>query len=205
MSSTSTSRDAPAFELLLSPDLEKFSPLLEAALAGLPPLEGKPIALSFLPALRAYRGKLLSAGVKGTGVHAAAFLRERRIVLEAGLLRSPRNLSRILVHELFHFVWLRLGNARRRSFGALLASEIRRRARGELGWSAQMRKTLLHPEDPVTRPRRWREYVCESFCDSAARIYSNQRRHSEYTLARLFRERRRRWFKNALSGGPIPI
>jgi hypothetical protein len=201
----STLQDTPGFELQLAPDLDEYRPLLATALAGLPPLQGKPIALSFLPALRAYRGKLLSAGVKGTGVHAAAFLRERRIVLEAGLLRNPRNLSRILVHELFHFVWLRLGNARRRSFGALLASEIRRRARGELGWSAEMRKTLLHPGDPITHPRRWREYVCESFCDSAARIYSNQRRHSEYSLARLFRERRRRWFRDTLAGGPIPI
>jgi len=63
--------------------------------------------------------------------------------LRPGTAPEPRELSRILVHELFHFAWVRLSNDTRRSWGALVEVEMARRARGELGWSAEWRKQLL--------------------------------------------------------------
>ena len=41
----------------------------------------------------------------------------------------------------------------------------------------------------------WRDYLCESFCDTAAWIYSGVRRHPEYTLAARHRDRRAEWFR----------
>jgi hypothetical protein len=40
----------------------------------------------------------------------------------------------------------------------------------------------------------WREYCCESFCDTAAWLYSGVQVHSEFTLAGRYRHRRRVWF-----------
>ena len=134
-----------------------------------PKVRGLPITISFLPALKAHRGKLLSGKTeRGREVHAGSFLRQRRIVLDVALKKQPRMLARILTHELFHFAWLRIGNPNRRSFENLLLSEIRNHVEGELGWSAERMKSALDRKDRVRRTRRWREYVCESFCDTAA-------------------------------------
>jgi hypothetical protein len=133
----------------------------------------------------------------GGPAHAATFLRERRMVLETELKASPREFARIFVHEVFHFVWLRLGNVKRRSYESLVAGEIRRRTRGELGWSAERRKQKLTRLDGLERTRRWREYCCESFCDTGAWLYSGVRRHEEFTLKAGERSRRRLWFKAA--------
>ncbi len=68
--------------------------------------------------------------------------------------RQPRELARILVHELFHFAWVRLGNPARRSYEALVREEWKRRARGELGWSAESRKRALSKGSSSTLPMR---------------------------------------------------
>src|SRR5580698_9823996 len=117
-----------------------------------PEVHGQPIGISFTPELRAHRGKLLAGRQsRGREVHAASFLRERRIVLDSALKRKPRELERILTHELFHFVWLRLGNPKRRSYEALLALEMRGGVAGELGWSAELVKGTLRRTDRVGR------------------------------------------------------
>jgi len=103
-------------------------------------------------------------------------------------------LKRILIHELFHFVWLHLGNPSRRSWEELLLEEFRGHARGELGWSAEWRKLELGECDRRQRSRRWREYACESFCDTAAWLFTGLRRHAEFTLCARRREARRGWF-----------
>ena len=153
---------------------------IPAVLRRLPPLSGASIAVERAPALRDRRG----------AVHAGAFLRERRIALDCTAHEFPR----IFVHELFHFVWLRAGNPARRSFERLLAAERRAGVRGELGWSAEWRKLALAPADFRIRSRRWRDYCCESFCDTASWLYSGLRAHPEFTLAARFRTRRRAWF-----------
>lgn len=112
-------------------------------------------------------------------------------------MADANEFARIFVHELFHFAWLRLGNARRRSYERLLEKEIRQGARGELGWSAERRKQNLAVSDRSTRTRKWREYCCESFCDTAAWLYAGVPPHEEFTLARPAREGRRKWFTNA--------
>lgn len=170
---------------------------LVAALSRLPQTEGRAIRISLRPALHAQRGRLLSGKTAGRAVHAGTFLRKRHIILDSELQEHPKELARILVHEVFHFVWLRLGNATRRSYERLVETEIRRRARGELGWSAEWRKQALSPSDLRDRSRRWREYICESFCDSAAWFFSRAPGHGEFTLAPAFRRLRRRWFRNA--------
>ena len=109
-------------------------------------------------------------------------------------MADPEDFARIFVHELFHFVWLRLGNTKRKSYERLLAGELRRRAGGELGWSAEWRKGKLARRDSMARTRRWREYCCESFCDTAAWLYAGVARHEEFTLAAPLRAARRKWF-----------
>lgn len=158
----------------------------------LPHIDGRPIRLEIRRELADGRGP----------VHAGALLRERRIVFDAELAADPHEFARIFVHEIFHFAWLRLGNPRRWSYEALLRDELRGRARGELGWSAEWRKRALDAHDPGRRTRRWRDYVCESFCDTAAWIFAGVPAHREYTLARRFRARRRQWFdKSDVSNG----
>ncbi len=148
--------------------------------------------IHFEPQLRASRGKLLSGGESGASVHAASFIRDRKIVLDSELLLHAPELMRILTHELFHFVWRKLDNPTRQSWHGLVLGQLS--APGELGWSAQWRKESLAPDDSRGRTRRWREYLCESFCDSAAWYYSGSRSHPEYTLAAAHCRARRQWF-----------
>lgn len=175
-----------------------------AALRGLPPLQGKPISLVVRRALWTRRGRLLSQP-PGVEVHAASFLRRRRIYLEQSLFGDLRELHRILIHEIFHFVWLRLGNHLRRQWEALLGAELRRRVRGELGHSSQRRKQALTPEAVRSRSRRWREYVCESFCDSAAWWFLRRASHPEFTLAVRWRKRRGRWLARLMARAWLPV
>jgi hypothetical protein len=163
---------------------------VERVLRGVPTLCGEAIRIHDVPGLRDRRGP----------VHAGSFLRERRIAFDC----TPGEFPRIFVHELFHFVWLRLGNPRRHAWEAVLRRELREGARGEWGWSAEWRKRELRPSDVRARSRRWREYACESFCDTAARLYSGVRRHSEYTLEGRFGAARRAWFEK-LSVSPLPL
>ena len=190
--------------LRLSPNSKaETAQVLHQILADLPHLSGNDISLSIRPELAAYRGKLLS-GVshRGTPVHAAAFIRKRRIVIENTLLDRPGKLRLILVHELFHFVWARAGNSRRDRFTALLTTEIAKRARGELGESAAVMKAALQKAHSTHRNSSWRDYVCESFCDTAAWFYSGQQEFAELTLSKRWSEERRRWFLSAFPKPP---
>ena len=164
-------------------------------------LTGEPIHISARQGLCCARGRIVDA--PGTAVHAATFIRQRRIVLDAGLLSSDDELRRILIHELFHFVWVRLANSVRRSFERLVAAQ--RAARGELGWSAEYRKRNLSTRDVRQRSRKWREYCCEAFCDTAAYVYANSRRHSEFTLRAKERQKRIDWFSRNLGPGDVRI
>jgi hypothetical protein len=170
---------------------------LDEALARLPPLDGGPVRISLRSGLYSYRGRLLSGKARGSAVHAGTFLRKRHIVLDARLMEQPAELERILLHEVFHFVWMKLGNATRFSYEGLVAAEMRSKARGEMGWSAEWRKRALSFRDRRNRTRRWREYLCESFCDSAAWLFSGRSRHSELTLDAGLRQKRQQWFRAA--------
>ncbi len=157
--------------------------------------EGQPVRVEFRPRLRVSKGKLVTQGQRGTAVHAAAFLRERRIVLDRSLLRKRSERDRILAHELFHFVWWKGGVKRRASYEALIRAELKRTAcHGEMGWSAELRKQGLTLVDRERRTRRWREYLCESFCDTAAAFALEFHSHPEITLAATARRQRYRWF-----------
>ena len=169
------------------PYASKVRPLLRT----LPLLAGEAIRIERVPGLRDRHGT----------VHAGAFLRERRIAFDC----RPSEFVRIFVHELFHFVWLRLGNVQRQSYEAILRREISEHARGELGWSAEWRKGALRGSDVRSRSRRWREYCCESFCDSAAWRYSGITRHVEFSLAARFRRRRAQWFADLTANGQLSI
>ena len=156
----------------------------------MPPLSGAPVRVDVSRGLRDRRGP----------VHAASFLRQRRIVLDC----ARAEFSRILVHEVAHFIWLRLGNPTRRGYEDVVRAEIAGTASGELGWSAEWRKRVLRPDDIDRRTRRWREYCCESFCDTAAWLYS-ETRHEEFTLPARWRQRRRTWFAEVLGNRTLSI
>lgn len=152
----------------------------------MPVLVGDPVSIKILPRLTAHRGKLLSGSPqRGVPVHAATFIRRREIVLETELTRKLGVLRLITVHEIFHFVWARLGNSARRAWAALLEAEAAARARGELGESSSVKKSRECTGD----------YICESFCDTAAWLYAGVRRSPHFTLAPRWSARRRAWFE----------
>lgn len=138
-----------------------------------------------------YRSGLLDTA--GNPAHAASYLRRRSIVLDEELKGAPAEHRRVLEHELYHFVWVRLGNAARRDWEDVVTEEWRARARGEAGWSAEWRKRLLGAADVEGRTRKWREYCCESFCDTGAWFESGVA--GEVTLAPGRMARRRAWFE----------
>lgn len=134
----------------------------------LPPLKGAPIRVLVR---------------RDLGVHLAqTSIPWRTIWLDRQVLVDRGDFERILIHEIFHFAWVRLSNEARWEWESVLASEFKRRVRGELGWSAECRKLKLTMRDVTRRTPAWRQYVCESFCDSAARIYSGLEQHDEFTL-----------------------
>jgi hypothetical protein len=155
---------------------------------------GRPVEVRYRPNL---------SDTAGNPAHAAAFIRQRLIVLDLDLKHDPRERERILLHELFHFVWVRLGNPFRRGWEALLRAEWDSRARGEAGWSAEWRKRELSQQDVAERSRSWRRYCCESFCDTAAFALGGNDR--EVTLARKRLAARVDWFELKFTGGTFPI
>ena len=153
----------------------------------LPDLDGQPIRVVIRASL---------------GPHLAATSIPRRVIyLDREVLVQRGDFERILVHELFHFVWVRLSNQARWDWERLLSTEFRRRVRGELGWSAQWRKQKLRPTDVRLRTSAWRLYACESFCDSAARVYSGLTHHDEFTLSASWLRLRRDWMQNLATNG----
>jgi hypothetical protein len=174
--------------------------LVNPVCALLPELEGKPIAIRL-------------EAVAAT-VHAGTNIRKRVIALDPDLAGDPAELARILIHEVFHFAWVRLGNVRRNEYAAIVMREFKRGARGELGWSSEYRKAALiasqslHPKggtglQPVYP--KLREYICESFCDTAAWRYGGLRDHDEFTLGKRYRHARNRWFAESFDHRPISI
>ena len=145
--------------------------------------------------------------------HAVSFIPQRYVVFHRELFRRRVELGRILYHELCHFLWPRLGNPGRRSYQTLLQQEFQQGARGELGYSSERRKEKLRsggeaPRGPLGGRGPWRDYVCESFCDTGAFVLQGPERranHSEYTLSREARQRRcRQWSLLVLGSERIP-
>jgi hypothetical protein len=128
----------------------------------------------------------------GNPAHAATFIRQRLIVLDRELKRDASEHARVLSHERFHFRWVRLGNPRRLLWEAHLKGEFAKEARGEAGWSAEWRKRELTAADVAKRTRRWREYCCESFCDTGAWVETGV--ETEMTLGKRYRTGRKAWF-----------
>jgi hypothetical protein len=124
-------------------------------------------------------------------------------VLDPDLKDNPREHERILLHEFFHFVWVRLGNPLRHAWEELLRAERESRARGEAGWSSEWRKRDLSDRDVARRSRDWREYCCESFCDTGAFVAGGDDR--EVTLARKRLAVRAAWFKSKFGEGAFSI
>jgi hypothetical protein len=158
-----------------------------------------------LPALA---GRAIRVEIRRSlGPHlAASSIPRRLILLDAEVLRFTGDFERILVHEIFHFAWVRCSNATRRSWEQVLVAELRSGARGELGWSSEWRKAKLTRADRSRRSPRWRRYACESFCDSAAWMFAGLRRHDEFTLPAVWRGRRRACFRRIFPAtAPIPI
>ena len=143
---------------------------------------------------------------RSLGPHlAATHIPDRFILLDRSVLARPGDFERILVHEIFHFVWVRLGNVKRANWETLLARECAGKAVGELGWSSEWRKKKLRSADALARTPAWRRYACESFCDTAGWLYAKLARHEEFTLAHRARWKRRAWFREYIESGPVSI
>ena len=147
----------------------------------LPPLAGRPIRVAVRRSLGPY--------------HASSSIRQRVIFLDSGVLVRHGEFERILLHEIFHFAWVRLSNAKRRAWEDVLRAEIGARVRGELGWSSEWRKNGLLRTSPRLRDPRWRRYACESFCDTGAWIFAGIRVHDEFTLRARAKNQRHGWFR----------
>jgi hypothetical protein len=156
--------------------------------------QGRPIEVR-------YRADLLDQGQHPA--LAGSYIRERVILLDPELKRDPEEHERILLHELFHFVWVRLGNGRRFEWERLLRAEIATRARGEAGWSAEWRKGELSLGDVSRRSRKWREYCCEAFCDTGALVWGAVSK--EVTLGSKRLALRFQWFRKVLGEEALPI
>ena len=154
-----------------------------------------------------FTGKPIRVGIRRSlGPHLAATHIPRRVILlDRAVLVYTGDFERILVHEIFHFVWVRLGNAKRRSWEDLLARECTEKEKGELGWSSEWRKEKLSRADIRARTLAWRHYACESFCDTAAWLYARLDRHEEFTLARSARSPRKSWFREYIECGLVSI
>jgi hypothetical protein len=148
------------------------------------------IDVEFRSHLAVRHGQMVQPEKGGEPVHAATFIRRRLMLLERPLLNDHRELRRVLIHELFHFAWVRLSNTQRKEWEELLMAETSNQVKGELGWSAEWRKDELSAADRRNRTRLWREYACESFCDTAAWRYSRLASHDEFTLAQRWCARR---------------
>ena len=154
----------------------------------LPPLRGTQIRVELRESL---------------GPHlAATSIPQRLILLDQEVLEKRGDFERILIHEIFHFAWVRLSNASRRDWERLLASE---KVPGELGWSAEWRKMKLEPSDARLRSPKWRRYARESFCDSAAFVYADLKTHDEFTLPAALRRARKAWFQRNFATDAIAI
>ncbi len=156
----------------------------------LPRLAGRPVLVRIRPSL---------------GPHLAAASISHRVILLDSEVLTPPEFERTLVHEIFHFAWVRLSNAERRDWERTLARELRQHAKGELGWSAERRKKRLTSGEIRARARSWRLYACESFCDTAAWRFATVREHREFTLAARFRRLRRAWFQRHIESGTVLI
>jgi hypothetical protein len=154
----------------------------------LPPLTGPPIRVELKNSLGPH--------------HAATSIPRRLILLDRGVLSRQGDFERILIHEIFHFAWVRLSNETRRNWENLLASECEP---GELGWSAEWRKLKLKSSDAQQRSPQWKRYARESFCDSAAWLFSGLKHHDEYTLPARSRRGRKAWFEKNFASHPIAI
>jgi hypothetical protein len=180
--------------------------VLNEVLCTLPVLDGPPIGVEIRPEIHVASGRLILHGNGDQAVHGAANIRRRKILLEAALLDDLTNLKRIFLHELFHFAWVRLSNGKRLEYEGILHRELDSGARGELGWSAEMRKNQISAADVKKRSRRWREYICESFCDTAAWWFGESGDHPEHTLSRRYHPGRRAWYRNFMpAGGRIAL
>jgi len=175
----------------------------------LPPLEVLPASSILrygtkilLDAEAAHRGTLppqLRNGDRST--QAVSYVRERVIVLRQRLFRQRWLGQRLFYHELCHFLWPRLGVRARKRFVRHLERERARGLRGELGYSAQYRKSRL-PRPGQPGQAAWREYACESFCDTGAYALARAAgsrqalRSVEFTLAaRRRRARLAAWWR----------
>ena len=152
-------------------------------------------------------GRPLRVEVRGSlGPHLAATSIPRRLIrLDPEVLARRGDFERILIHEIFHFAWVRLGNPARSRWERHLAGEVTRGVKGELGWSAEWRKRKLRLTDLRRRTAAWRRYACESFCDTAAWLFAGLTRHPDFSLPVVARLRRRDWFRRAFRNAQLPI
>lgn len=140
--------------------------------------------------MRAHRGSLGLGPGPGDEVFAASFLNQRRILFDVELLRHAPDFVNIFTHEIYHFVWRRLPNAEREAWSALLRDEklpMHPNLSSRLAYDAHAAKPSV---------AKWKHYVCEAFCDTAAAIA---------TPGTLVSSQRRQWLTNLTQRRRLPV
>lgn len=105
---------------------------------------------------------------------AASFLARREIVFSLELLDDAPALVEIFAHEIYHFVWRRLGNVERASWAELLANESKPK---HAGLSSRLRFESFAGRGT---DRQWKDYLCEAFCDTAASMTGGAAKISQH-------------------------
>ena len=167
------------------------------------------------PADRGYRAAYASLTGAPVRVDLVRGLRDRRGPVHAGSF-PPRTPHRARLHA-------RRVSADLRPRGGALhlaapgqpgALALRRRGArrnrraapaGNWGGARSGGRTRCARTTSAARTRRWREYCCESFCDTAAWLYSGLERHEEFTLARTLAQRGAAWFAESLDNRTLSI
>lgn len=126
----------------------------------------------------------------GEEVFAASFLARREIVFASELLDHAPALVEIFAHEIYHFAWRRLGNVERAAWAQLLQGETKPK---HAGLSSRLRY-----EEFIERraDRRWKNYVCEAFCDTAGAMTQPKSKISS---------QRKQWFKRLLKRRKLAV
>lgn len=111
-------------------------------------------------------------------------------------MSEPRDLRLIFAHEIYHFAWWRLGSNRRAEYDSLLRAELAASARGELGESSSVAKREHVSRECPNGGNSWKQYVCESFCDTGAWLFSGVDELRNFQLAAKWRIKRASWFRS---------
>ncbi|WP_155121451.1 hypothetical protein [Bryobacter aggregatus] len=110
--------------------------------------------------------------------------------MDLSLVDHAPDLVAIFAHEVYHFVWRRLGHPLRAEWMELLNTEKRPK---HAGLSSELRYAEFLARKTKAA---WKNYGCEAFCDTAAVLS-----HTEKPISL----RRKQWFLRLIKERKLPL